>query len=205
MKPQWYKEDRVSVQLYNLSSRQRRYISTHGQSVTGPCREPNESYIDPITVYLLTSILILSSLTRLGVSILLLPDVPRLAAYSSCTRLCGGTRSWVIWFVFAFRCHIQRTILWRCLQASYYANWIFIIQIPGWYLKFLSSAWKTNMFSSHFGEAVDMLTFLYSFYPALFYETYNYESLGKLRIFQMQIFQTHFKLIMCRLRLYFFN
>jgi len=61
------------------------------------------------------------------------------------------------------------------------------------------------MFSSHFGEAVDMLTFLYSFYPALFYETYNYESLGKLRIFQMQIFQTHFKLIMCRLRLYFFN
>jgi hypothetical protein len=95
-----------------------------------------------------TTILILSSVTRLGVSILLLPDVPSLAADSllpnMCTRLCGG--SWVIWFVFAFPCHIQRTILCRCLQASYYANWIFIIQIPGWYLKFLSSLEKQICF-----------------------------------------------------------
>ena len=64
--------------------------------------------------------------------------------YCMCTRLCGGSR--VIWFVFAFRCHIQRTILRRCLQASYYANWIFIIQIPGWYLKFLSSLEKQICF-----------------------------------------------------------
>ena len=84
MKPQRYRKGKTSVKLYNFSSRQRRYINTHGQcsqrSVTGPCREPNESHIDPITVFLLTSILI--SLTRVGVSILLLPDVPLLAAYS---------------------------------------------------------------------------------------------------------------------------
>ena len=78
MKPQWYWKDKASVELYNFSSRQRRYTNTHGQcsqrSVTG--REPNESHIDPMTVSLSTSILILSSLERLGVSILFLPDVP---------------------------------------------------------------------------------------------------------------------------------
>jgi len=102
-------------------------------------------------------------------------DVPPLAAgplrpssvcvYETLRRAVRyGTSSWVIWFVFAFRCHIQRTILRRCLQASYYANWIFIIQIPGRYLKFLSSPEKQICFSSHFGDAVDLLTFLSSFF-----------------------------------------
>lgn len=97
---------------------------------------------------ILSSIFILSSLTRLGVSGLLLPDVPSLVAVSlrpcMCTRVCGG--SWVvIWFVSAFRCHTKNNSLEMssgfilCKLNFYHSN-------SWWYLKFLSSLEKQICF-----------------------------------------------------------